>query len=268
MALRITILGCGSSTGVPRVGGDWGACDPENPKNRRQRCSILVQKFAPDGASTNVLVDTSPDLRNQMLQTGTGHIDAVLYTHDHADHTHGIDDLRVMALTAGKRVPVYFDRRTGEVVQNRFAYCFATPPGSDYPPILDANIIVPGSDIVISGAGGPITASAFEVTHGTINALGFRFDNVAYLPDVSDIPQASLASLEKLDVWIIDALRQRAHPSHFSLPETLSWIERLAPQRAILTNMHVSLDYETVRRQLPGGVEPAWDGMVFDSWET
>jgi len=266
--MRITILGCGSSTGVPRVGGDWGECDPKNPKNRRQRCSILVQRFAPDGASTNVLVDTSPDLRNQLLQAGIGHVDAVLYTHDHADHTHGIDDLRVMALTARKRVPVYFDRRTGKIVQNRFDYCFATPPGSDYPPILDAHEITPGIDIVIHGAGGQITATAFEVIHGTINALGFRFGNIAYLPDVSDIPPAAQTCLTGLEVWIVDALRRLEHPSHLSLPETLIWIERLKPQRAILTNMHVSLDYETVRRQLPAGIEPAWDGMVVDGKES
>ena len=265
MSLRFTILGCGSSTGVPRVGGDWGNCDPDNPKNRRQRCSILVQKFAASGASTNVLVDTSPDLRNQLLGVGIDHVDGVLYTHDHADHTHGIDDLRVMALRARARVPVYFDQRTAGIVQNRFSYCFITPPGSDYPPILEPEEIAPGVDIVVGGAGGPITASAFEVVHGTINALGFRFDDVAYLPDVSDIPEAAQAALAGLDVWIVDALRTRAHPSHFSLPETLRWIERLKPRRAILTNMHVDLDYETLHRALPANVAPAWDGMSFDS---
>ncbi|MHA1524043.1 MAG: MBL fold metallo-hydrolase, partial [Alphaproteobacteria bacterium] len=199
MSLRVTILGCGSSTGVPRVGGDWGNCDPDNPKNRRQRCSILVQRFGANGASTAVLVDTSPDLRNQLLSTGVSQIDAVLFTHDHADHTHGIDDLRVLALNRRARVPVYFDQRTADIVQSRFSYCFATPPGSDYPPILDANIITPGADIVIEGAGGPITATAFEVVHGTISALGFRFGNVAYLPDVSDIPERAETTLQGLD---------------------------------------------------------------------
>lgn len=261
MSLRATILGCGSSGGVPRVGGDWGVCDPSNPKNRRRRCSLLLQQGQGE-ATTNVLIDTSPDMREQMLSANVKHLDAVWYTHEHADHTHGIDELRGYFLRQRKRIPVWADTTTAGMLMTRFAYCVVQAPGSDYPPILELQSIVAQHDVIANGPGGTITATPFYVQHGNIQALGFRVGNVAYTPDLNDIPEQSLVALTGLDVWIVDALRPKPHPSHFSLAETLGWIERLKPKHAILTNMHVDLDYATLRAELPDNVEPAFDGMT------
>jgi phosphoribosyl 1,2-cyclic phosphate phosphodiesterase len=261
MTLTLTILGCGSSGGVPRIGNDWGKCDPDNPKNRRRRCSALVTRTGPDGA-TRLLLDTSPDLREQMLAANIPGIDAVLYTHEHADHTHGIDDLRAFYLRKRDRVQVWADESTGQMLTTRFAYCFYTAPGSDYPPIINLNRLTAGTSVTISGAGGDITALPFRVHHGNIHSLGFRIGNTVYLPDVNGIPEESLRALEDLDLWIVDALRRTRHPSHWSLPETLEWITRIKPKHAIITNMHVDLDFETLARELPENVEPAYDGMT------
>jgi phosphoribosyl 1,2-cyclic phosphate phosphodiesterase len=261
MSLRATILGCGSSGGVPRVGGDWGVCDATNPKNRRRRCSLLLQQGQGE-AVTNVLIDTSPDMRDQMLSAHVKHLDAVWYTHEHADHTHGIDELRGYFLRQRQRIPVWADTTTAGMLMTRFAYCVVQAPGSDYPPILELKSIVARHDLVTTGPGGALKALPFYVQHGNIQALGFRVANMAYTPDLNDIPDQSLAALQGLDVWIVDALRPKPHPSHFSLSETLSWIERLKPKRAILTNMHVDLDYATLRAELPANVEPAFDGMT------
>jgi phosphoribosyl 1,2-cyclic phosphate phosphodiesterase len=260
MTTTITILGCGSSGGVPRIGGDWGKCDPENPKNRRRRCSVLVTRQGKNGA-TRVLVDTSPDMRDQMLDAGVRDIDAVLYTHEHADHTHGIDELRAFFLKKRARVQVWADEPTGQMLISRFAYCFYTAPGSDYPPIINLNRLVAGQPVTIAGAGGSITALPFRLHHGNIDALGFRIGNTAYSPDLNGIPDESIPALESLDLWIVDALRRTPHPSHFSLSETLGWIERMKPKRAVITNMHVDLDFDTLRRELPSHVEPAHDGL-------
>jgi len=261
MSLQVTILGCGTSGGVPRVGDHWGACDPANPKNRRRRCSLLVERHGA-GGETGVLVDTSPDLRQQLLDAGTGWIDGVLYTHDHADHVHGIDDLRQVAFNGRRRVDVYFDEATGKLLRSRFAYCFESPAGSDYPPILRGHEIVAGETVKIGGAGGAIEALPFRQMHGSGETLGFRFGGLAYSPDVSDFPEESLKALHDLDVWVIDALRPAPHPSHFSVEQALAWIARVKPKRAVLTHMHVDLDYATLSRELPQGVEPAYDGMV------
>jgi phosphoribosyl 1,2-cyclic phosphate phosphodiesterase len=263
VSLRLTILGCGSSAGVPRIGGHWGACDPANPKNRRRRCSVLVERDG-TGGTTRVLIDTSPDLRQQLLDTSVGVLDAVLYTHDHADHTNGIDELRAIALNMRARVPVWADQRTGDMLMTRFSYCFQMAPGSDYPPILRLNRLNAGRSVEIDGPGGVISALPFEVEHGNIRALGFRIGNTAYTPDVNGIPDASLGALSGLDLWIVDALRPTPHPSHFTLGQALHWIDRLKPKRAVVTNMHIDLDYETLRAQLPGHVEPAYDGMSLD----
>ena len=261
MSLQVTILGCGTSGGVPRVGDHWGACDPANPKNRRRRCSLLVERHGA-GGETGVLVDTSPDLRQQLLDAGTGWIDGVLYTHDHADHVHGIDDLRQVAFNGRRRVDVYFDEATAKLLRSRFAYCFESPAGSDYPPILRGHEIVAGETVKIGGAGGAIEALPFRQMHGSGETLGFRFGGLAYSPDVSDFPEESLKALHDLDVWVIDALRPAPHPSHFSVEQALAWIARVKPKRAVLTHMHVDLDYATLSRELPKGVEPAYDGMV------
>jgi phosphoribosyl 1,2-cyclic phosphate phosphodiesterase len=260
MTLRVTILGCGSSAGVPWVGVGWGACDPNNPRNRRRRCSILVERFGPGGV-TRVLVDTGPDLRDQLLGCDVRHLDAVLITHDHADHTHGIDDLRPLVIAMRRRMPVYMDAVTSAVMMARFGYCFHQPPGSDYPPILDERRMEAGADVTVEGAGGPVTGRPFRMIHGGTEALGFRFGGLAYAPDVSRMPEESLAELQDLDVLVIDALRYTPHPSHFSVSEALALIEAVRPQRAILTNLHTDLDYETLRREVPAGVEPAFDGL-------
>lgn len=263
MSLTLTILGCGSSGGVPRIGGHWGQCDPDNPKNRRRRCSLLVQRTGPGGVTT-VLVDTSPDMREQLLGTAVSWLDGVLYTHEHADHIHGIDDLRVVAINGRKRIQVWADERTLDHLRQRFGYCFEQPPGSEYPAICDAHLITPFEHLQVDGPGGPVKALPFEQLHGNIRSLGFRLGKFAYSSDLHDIPDESLAHLENLDVWVVDALRQTPHPSHFSLTDALEWIERIKPRQAILTNMHVDLDYETMRRTLPDHVEPAYDGLTIE----
>jgi len=260
MSLTFTILGCGSSGGVPRPGTGWGACDPKNPKNRRRRCSLLVERQGSDGV-TRVLIDTGPDLRDQLIDANVDWVDAVLYTHEHADHTHGIDDLRGLFLRARRRVDVYADDATARMLMTRFSYCFVQPPDSDYPPILNMHGIRPDQPLTIGGKGGPITALPFTQDHGDIQSLGFRFGDVAYSSDLHDLPAASAEVLNGLDLWIIDALRYTAHPAHFSVPDALSWIERIKPARAILTNMHTDLDYEVLRLSLPANVEPGYDGM-------
>ena len=264
MSLRLTILGCGSSGGVPRVGRDgWGACDPAEPKNRRRRCSVLVQRMAQDQV-TSVLVDLSPDLRMQLLDIALERLDAILISHAHADHIHGIDDVRPLVQQMRKRLDIHMDEPTSKVVNNAFSYIFRTPEGSLYPPLLNEIRLHAGSACAIEGDGGTLHATPFLVNHGEIDALGFRFDNVAYSPDVKDIPEASWPHLANLDVWIIDALRYTSHPSHLTLDEALAWIERMKPKKAILTNLHTDLDYATLCRILPGHVIPAYDGMVIE----
>ena len=261
--LRMTILGCGSSGGVPRIGPDWGACDPANPKNRRRRCSCLVEKHGAGGVTT-VLVDTSPDVREQLLAADVGAIDAVVYTHDHADHTHGVDDLRALALRMRGRVPVYMDDAVWQTMHTRFGYCFATPPGSSYPPILEARRLTPGQLLTIEGAGGLVPILPIAVHHGDIDALCLRIENVAYMPDVKEIPESAAAQLQDLDTLFIDALRDTAHPSHFSVDDALAWIERLRPNRAVLTNLHVDLDYEALSRRVAGIAEVAYDNLAIE----
>ena len=261
MTLQFTILGCSSSTGVPRVALGWGACDPHNPKNRRRRCSLLVERHDPSGKRTSVLVDTSPDLREQLLAADVKWLDAVLFTHPHADHLHGIDDLRMVALAKRRRVDIYADVPTLETLRTRFGYCFETPPGGEYPPILTAHRIEPHRPLTIDGDAGPIVAMPFLQTHGDIHSLGFRFGDLAYSCDLNGIAPQSVPMLRDLEVWILDALRYAPHPSHFSVEDALGWIERIRPKRAILTNLHSDIDYETLRSQLPAHVEPAYDGM-------
>ena len=265
--LEITILGCGSSSGVPRVGGpggagDWGACDPADPKNRRRRCSILARRKSA-ASETAVLVDTPPDLREQLLAARCGRLDAVLITHNHADQTHGLDDLRAVAYGMRRRIDVYSDRTGLDGLMKSFGYCFETPAGSGYPPILHAREIAePFAQFAVEGAGGVISVRAFPLIHGSLRALGFRLGPVAYSPDVNGLPEESFAALEGVECWIVDALRHTAHPTHSNVATTLEWIVRVKPKRAVLTNMHIDLDYETLKRELPPGVEPAYDGMT------
>lgn len=259
--LKFTLLGCGSSGGVPRIGGFWGDCDPTNPKNRRRRCSMLVERFEGEGA-TRVLIDTTPDMRDQLLDAGVGHLDAVVYTHSHADHVHGIDDLRQIVLNLRNRLPVWADGPTQDALISRFGYAFVQPEGSPYPPILDLHSIEGAFDI--KGAGGTIVFQPFEVDHGSMAALGFRIAGLAYVPDVVAIPEAAWPHLEGLDYWIVDALRRKPHPTHAHLALTLEWIARAAPKRAVITNMHLDLDYATLEAELPPEIRPAFDGMVIE----
>ncbi|MFT6933343.1 MAG: phosphoribosyl 1,2-cyclic phosphate phosphodiesterase [Paracoccaceae bacterium] len=257
--LRFTILGCGSSGGVPRLGGHWGACDPTNPRNNRRRCSLLIEREAETG-TTSVLIDSSPDLRMQLLDAGIGALDGVVYTHSHADHVHGLDDLRMIVFNMRKRLPVWADGATQNDLLSRFGYAFVQPPGSAYPPILELNSL--DGELTIDGEGGPITLSAFRVKHGNIDSLGIRVGDLAYLPDVSDLYPESWAALQNLDCWILDALRRDPHPSHTHLANSLDWIAQAKPRRAVLTNMHIDLDYQTVLEETPDHVTPAYDGMV------
>ncbi|MEM7732784.1 MAG: MBL fold metallo-hydrolase [Pseudomonadota bacterium] len=256
---RFTILGCGSSGGVPRLGGNWGECDPENPRNHRRRCSLLVERETDNGI-TRVLIDTSPDLRSQLLDAGVGELDAVIYTHEHADHVHGIDDLRMIVFNMRQRVPVWASGATQTALLGRFGYAFVQPEGSPYPPILQLFTI--NGDVSINGAGGAILFKPFEVNHGSIDALGFRIGDLAYLPDVAVIPDAAWEMLNNLDCWILDALRRDPHPTHSHLAQSLEWMDRAKPRRGVLTNMHNDLDYQTVDDETPDHITPAYDGMV------
>lgn len=258
--LTFTLMGCGSSPGVPRPNGDWGNCDPKNPKNRRTRPSLLVERFGPEGV-TRVVIDTGPDFRAQMIRSEAWTLDAVLYTHAHADHIHGIDDIRSYFIDRRSRIPVYAEAQTIERLYEGFRYIFETPEGSSYPAIAKIQEIKAGDKITIDGKGGPIEAQCFHLTHGDLTILGYRFGNFAYCTDTSAIPECTNQYLQNLDVLVIDALQYRAHPSHFSVDQAVAEIQHIAPKRAILTHMHVPLDYETLRQELPEMIEPGYDGF-------
>ena len=261
MSLTYTILGCGSSMGVPRVALGWGSCDPNNPKNRRRRCSLLVTQTNAAGQHTRVLIDVTPDCREQLLDAEVEWLDGVLITHEHADHTHGIDDLRPLFVARRRLVDVWLDEPTSRAMHARFGYCFMTPPGSEYPPIAEEKRLTPGHKVLISGQGGDIEALPVLQNHGDIPSLGFRIGNVAYSADIKSLPDESVALMQGLDVWVVDALRKTPHPSHMNLEEALAWIARVKPKRAILTNLHTDMDYAALKAELPPHIEPAYDGM-------
>jgi phosphoribosyl 1,2-cyclic phosphate phosphodiesterase len=265
MSLRITILGCGSSGGVPRVGGDWGVCDPLEPKNRRTRSSILVEKRGEAG-TTSILVDTSPDLREQLLRAEVKRLDAVFYTHEHADQSHGIDDLRAIAYRMRAQIPTYMDAHTKDHVWTRFHYCFEMPEGRVHPAILKLMpLLKDGDDITIDGPGGALTVGVIAASHGPTPTLVFTFDGkVAYSPDVWDIPDAGLEKLTDYPLWICDALRYNDHPSHAHADKALRWFTRTRTRRAILTNLHIDMDYNLLGAELPVIAEPAYDGMIVE----
>jgi phosphoribosyl 1,2-cyclic phosphate phosphodiesterase len=254
--MRITMLGCGPSWGVPRIGDDWGACDPKNPKNRRSRCALLIE----DGGQT-VLIDTPPDLRQQLLTAQVKRIDAVLFTHAHADHSHGIDDLRSVNRMVGKPMPIYGSPYTMGELRARFRYIFAsvdTTAPVFYKPAVEPHEVT-----------GPFTAAGmgvvpFDQDHGFSQTTGFRVGRVAYSTDVMTLDDAAFAALAGVELWVVDCIRQKPHPTHSHLERTLSWIDRVRPRRAILTHMDESLDYETLRRMLPAGVEPGFDGLIVE----
>ena len=254
--LRFTILGCGSSGGVPRLGGHWGNCDPNNIKNYRKRCSLLIQRFENDDV-TSVLIDTTPDMRQQLLDAKIGKLDAVIYTHEHADHLHGLDDLRMIVINMQKRLQVFASSQTKKSILERFGYAFKTPEGSPYPPILDMNDL--SENLKINGAGGQINFRSFDVDHGNILASAIKVNNVLYTPDISAL--RSDTELRDLDYWILDSLRYKPHPSHVNLEQALGLIDRYKPKKAILTNLHVDLDYSTLLNETPNNVVPAYDGL-------
>jgi phosphoribosyl 1,2-cyclic phosphate phosphodiesterase len=254
--LRFTILGCGSSGGVPRLGGHWGNCDPNNVKNFRKRCSLLIQRFENNNV-TNVLIDTTPDMRQQLLDAKIGKLDAVIYTHEHADHLHGLDDLRMIVINMQKRLPVFASKQTKNSILERFGYAFKTPKGSPYPPILDMNDLP--ETLEIQGAGGPIKFTSFDVDHGNILVSAIKVNDVLYTPDISTVRNDT--ELRDLDCWILDSLRYKPHPSHVNLEQALGLIDRYKPKKAILTNLHVDLDYLTLLNETPDNVVPAHDGL-------
>lgn len=219
---------------------------------------MLVERITPDGTTT-VLIDTSPDLRNQLLTAGVGALDAVIYTHDHADHVHGIDDLRMIVFNMRKRLPIWADAATRETLAKRFGYTFEEVPGRGYPPILEMNDMT--GPVTVDGAGGKITLTPFLVEHGPIMANGIRVAGLVYLPDVSAMNDNAEAVCANLDIMVIDALRRAPHPTHFHLEEALGWVEKLAPKRAVLTNLHNDLDYATLEAETPSHITPAYDGM-------
>ncbi|MEH6524912.1 MAG: MBL fold metallo-hydrolase [Sneathiella sp.] len=251
--MKVTILGCGTSGGVPRIGNEWGACNPNEPKNRRRRCSILVEE-----KETRVLIDTSPDIRQQLLDADVDDLNAVVWTHEHADQCHGIDELRVLAIHNRRRVDVWSDHKTLSVLKRRFDYCFEQLNGNPYPAILTDHLIEGPFNI------GDIDFIPFDQDHGSITSLGFRMGKIGYSNDLVNLDENGFEILSGVDTWIVDAMRYKPHPTHVNLETALKWIERLKPRRAILTNMHVDLDYQTLLKELPDGVEPAYDGMEIE----
>jgi len=250
--MKLVVLGCGTSSGVPRIGGDWGACDPADPRNRRTRASVLVQS-----ETMNILVDTGPDMREQLLSAGVARIDAVLWTHEHADHTHGIDDLRQIFHLRHEPVPCYARQRTLESLERRFRYVFHGRWG--YPP--SATIAVLEDEMTIGG----VRVRTVDQPHGGITSSGFRFEadgfSVGYSTDFHEVTQEMEEMFAGVDVWVVDALRRAPHPTHANLAMTLDAIGRIKPKRAILTHMDQSLDYASLAAELPSGVEPGHDGL-------
>ncbi len=258
-----TVLGCGSSGGVPRSDGDWGDCNPADPRNRRTRCSLLVRRpgGGPGDEATTVVVDTSPDFRAQMLAADVRRLDAVLYTHDHADQTHGIDDLRVFAMRSRAQIECWMDDATRARLAQRFDYIFTG--GQGYPAIARAAALPEhGRPWSVDGPSGPIPIVTFDQAHGPIRSVGYRIGDAAYSSDLSDLPDEAFETLAGVRLWILDALRWTPHPTHIHVDKALEWIERVGCERAVLTNLHIDLDYGTLKARLPAGVEPAYDGLT------
>ncbi|WP_323761245.1 MBL fold metallo-hydrolase [Maricaulis sp.] len=265
---RLTLLGTGSSGGVPRANGDWGDCDPANPKNRRRRCSALIERARSraalsDGqAVTRVVIDTSPDFREQMLSAQVRRIDAVLLTHDHADQTHGIDDLRAFAYLQRQRIPVWMDVATRQTLTVRFGYTFAAPPGSGYPPILDQKVMPDFGDVLeIDGPGGCVSIAPFDQEHGRIRSVGFRIGQLAYSADINGLPDESASILDRVSCWVVDALRDEPHPTHFNVDDALAALARVKAASGVLTNLHITLDHAALSARLPEGVKAGFDGL-------
>lgn len=267
--MRVTVLGCGGAGGVPLVGNDWGVCDPGEPKNRRRRVSILIEDGPDKTNPTRLMVDTSPDLREQMLDAAVKRLDGVIFTHNHADHVHGVDDLRQFNRGQRMVIPAYTDAKTAASLRERFGYVFE-PPGEHngktnyYKPCLELHEVAPGAAFAVSGPGGDIPVLPFDQDHGFMRTLGLRFGDVAYSTDVVNMPEESFAALAGVGLWIVDCFAREPHPTHVHLAKVLQWIERVQPDCAVLTHMGTALDYGTLLRELPQGVVPGYDGMTID----
>jgi phosphoribosyl 1,2-cyclic phosphate phosphodiesterase len=252
--MRVTVLGCGASWGVPAIGPDWGRCDPSEPRNRRRRCSLLVES-----RGSALLIDTSPDLREQLLDADVAHLDAVLLTHAHADHLHGIDDIRIINRLIGKALPLYVSAHALAEVEQRFGYALQPPPEKPlYRPALEGRAI----DGPFIAAGMPVLP--FIQDHGFTTSLGFRIGRLGYSTDVTMLDEDAFAALAGIDVWIVDCMRREPHPTHSHVAKTLAWIDRVRPRRAVLTHMDQSLDYRELSAELPPGVEPGYDGLTVE----
>jgi phosphoribosyl 1,2-cyclic phosphate phosphodiesterase len=250
--MKLRILGCGTSSGVPRIGNDWGACDPSEPKNRRRRVSILVEN-----GNDRVLVDTGPDLREQLLDAKVRDVDAVIWTHDHADHCHGIDDLRQLYHARGGPIAGFAREETMATLKQRFAYIFEGK--GEYPPVASLQLLPDRLQV------GSIEVGVTDQPHGSISAAGLRFEaggrSIGYSTDVNGLTEEMISLFKGMDLWVVDALRRRPHPSHAHLSQTLEWIGIVQPKRAILTHMDHSMDYVGLLAELPDGVEPGYDGL-------
>jgi phosphoribosyl 1,2-cyclic phosphate phosphodiesterase len=255
--MRVTLLGCGSSGGVPLVGCQCKICLSGNPRNNRTRVSALVVD-----KGLNLLIDTSPDLRQQALRHDIRRIDAVLYTHEHADHTHGIDELRSFNYLAGGTIPVYGSSRTMDLIHHNFSYVFQPKPENIwFRPSLEAHVI---GEPVDNFSIGEVAITAFEQGHGKVKTTGYRFGNFAYSTDVDVLPESAFGALKGVEVWVVDCLRYTKSHSHSNLALTLEWITRVKPKLAILTHMAHEFDYDTLAAELPTGVVPGYDGMVLE----
>jgi phosphoribosyl 1,2-cyclic phosphate phosphodiesterase len=254
--MKVTVLGCGPSWGVPAIGPDWGRCDPADPRNRRRRCSLLVES-----RGKTLLIDCSPDLREQLLDAGVARIDAVLLTHAHADHLHGIDDLRIINHLLKKALPFYASATALAEATQRFAYAFAPvmPGRSLYRPALIPHEISGPFD----AAGLPVVP--FVQNHGHGSTLGFRIGPLAYSTDVTELDDNAFDLLAGVELWIVDCLRREPHPTHCHVAKALAWIARIGPRRAVLVHMDQSLDYRELSAELPDGVEPGRDGLVLET---
>ena len=256
--MSVTILGCGPSPGVPLIGNYWGACDPKNPKNRRTRSSILIQKN-----NKNIVIDTAVDFRQQLLRENIAEVDAVLYTHAHADHCHGINDLFCLGRFQKKTIPIYADSQTLLELKDSFSYAFHDENENNrfYRPYLEAHEITQPSFMLLE----TVKVHHFEQDHGHTKSYGYRFDSFAYTTDVIGFPESSWKILEGVETWVVDCLTHTPHETHAHLDLVLSWIDRLQPRQTYLTHLGSSMDYETLRKRLPKGVYPCYDGLTFEA---
>ncbi|TCZ66918.1 MBL fold metallo-hydrolase [Roseicella aquatilis] len=259
--MRVTILGCGGSGGVPLLGGrdgggEWGDCDPAEPRNRRTRTSALIE--GPGGG--RLLIDAGPDLRQQMLACRVSHFDSVVFTHAHADHILGIDDIRQVNRSLKRSVDAFGTRLTLQKLDERFDYAFIGPTEFFFRPALEPRPIAYGEHFETAG----MTVHALRQDHGVMETLGLRVGDFAYSTDVVQLPEESLAALEGLDTWVVGCFQYRAHHVHANLERVLDWVARLRPRRTVLTHMSTAMDYGRLLRELPAGVEPAYDGLVLE----